>query len=136
MLAAHSSSALQPAPAALPADGDAPAAFLTELVCGQPARRVAVQAGAAPVVVGRLPECALQVDSQYVSRRHFTVAAAPKGSGVLLRNLSATNPVLLGPKNEPAGASETPLADGDTITVQLVRPRGRTESLETRRGET
>ena len=71
--------------------------------------RVAV--GADPVVIGRLPECAVVLDDPNVSRRHAEVRHV--GDAVVVTDLGSTN----GTKVNGIPVREQHLASGDEITV-------------------
>ena len=65
------------------------------------------------VVIGRAPECNIQLGDTNVSRRHAEVR--PFGTGFLVVDLGSTN----GTRVNGASVSEHQLKDGDTITVRL-----------------
>jgi hypothetical protein len=67
--------------------------------------------GAEPVVVGRLPECAVMLSDPNVSRRHAEIRR--RGSEVVVRDLQSTN----GTRVNGLPVTEHVLADGDEITV-------------------
>ena len=66
---------------------------------------------AEPVVIGRLPECAVVLSDPNVSRRHAEVRR--QGSDVVVVDLQSTN----GTRVNGVPVRERPLADGDEITV-------------------
>ena len=67
--------------------------------------------GAEPVVIGRLPECAVVVSDPNVSRRHAEVKR--QGSEVVLTDLQSTN----GTRVNGVPVRERILEDGDEIVV-------------------
>ncbi len=70
-----------------------------------------VELGAEPVVIGRLPECAVVVNDPNVSRRHAEVKRL--GPDVLLTDLQSTN----GTRVNGVPVRERVLEDGDEIVV-------------------
>lgn len=70
-----------------------------------------VDIGDAPVVVGRANTADLQLPSPSVSRRHCEIRR--EGDAYLIRDLGSTNATFIGGRR----IDETPLADGDQITV-------------------
>ena len=82
--------------------------FLAELVMAD-GRRFTV--GSTPLVIGRLPECAVVLGDPNVSRRHAEVRRA--GDAVVVTDLGSTN----GTKVNGARVTERVLEDGDDITV-------------------
>ncbi|MGH9092772.1 MAG: FhaA domain-containing protein [Acidimicrobiales bacterium] len=70
-----------------------------------------VALGDDPVVVGRLPECAVVLGDPNVSRRHAEVRRA--GDGVVVTDLGSTN----GTRVNGVSVREQHLASGDEITV-------------------
>lgn len=67
--------------------------------------------GAEPIVIGRLPECAIVLSDPNVSRRHAQVTR--QGSDVVLADLQSTN----GTRVNGVPVRERVLNDGDEITV-------------------
>ena len=67
--------------------------------------------GAEPIVIGRLPECAVVLSDPNVSRRHAEVKR--QGTEVLVADLQSTN----GTRVNGAPVSERVLHDGDEIMV-------------------
>ena len=67
--------------------------------------------GVEPVLIGRLPECAVVLDDPNVSRRHAEVRR--DGNDVLLVDLRSTN----GSRVNGVPVSERHLVDGDEISV-------------------
>jgi hypothetical protein len=72
-------------------------------------RRVVI--GAEPLVIGRLPDCAVVIADQNVSRRHAEVRR--RGGAVVLVDLGSTN----GTRINGVPVREQRLVDGDDITV-------------------
>jgi pSer/pThr/pTyr-binding forkhead associated (FHA) protein len=70
--------------------------------------------GSAPVVLGRDPSAALQIDDQMASRRHMQVRFDDGRKGYVLTDMKSANGTLL---NGRTVAGETPLAENDQITV-------------------
>jgi hypothetical protein len=70
-----------------------------------------VPVGADPLVIGRLPECAVVLGDPNVSRRHAEVRRA--GDDVVVTDLGSTN----GTKVNGVSVREQHLASGDEITV-------------------
>jgi hypothetical protein len=71
-----------------------------------------VYVGEAPVVIGRLPECAVSVNDSNISRRHAEVRATPTAYVVV--DLNSTNGTMV---NGIRIADEHRLRDGDIISV-------------------
>ena len=67
--------------------------------------------GATPLVVGRLPECAITLSDQNVSRQHAEVKATPKG--FVVRDLGSTNGTMV---NGARTSGEHLLRDGDIVS--------------------
>jgi hypothetical protein len=74
--------------------------------------------GAAPLAIGRLPECAVVVTDPNVSRRHAEVRQA--ASGFVVVDLGSTNGTLV---NGIRIAGEQVLRDGDIISVGTTQLR-------------
>lgn len=70
-----------------------------------------VQVGADPLLIGRLPECAVVLGDPNVSRRHAEIRRA--GDDVVVTDLGSTN----GTKVNGVPVREQHLASGDEITV-------------------
>ncbi|MHB8439450.1 MAG: FhaA domain-containing protein [Acidimicrobiales bacterium] len=70
-----------------------------------------IPVGSEPVVIGRLPECAIVAEDPNVSRRHAEVRR--QGSDVVVVDLRSTN----GTRVNGIPVRERVLADGDEITV-------------------
>lgn len=70
-----------------------------------------VALGAEPMVIGRLPECAVVLGDPNVSRRHAEIRRA--GDAVVVTDLGSTN----GTRVNGATVHEQHLASGDEITV-------------------
>jgi hypothetical protein len=70
-----------------------------------------VVVGADPVVIGRLPECAVVLSDPNVSRRHAQITR--QGADVVLADLQSTN----GTRVNGVPVRERVLNDGDEITV-------------------
>ena len=70
-----------------------------------------VTVGPDPVVIGRLPECAVVLNDPNVSRRHAEVRHT--GDAVVVTDLGSTN----GTKVNGVTVREQHLASGDEITV-------------------
>jgi hypothetical protein len=64
-----------------------------------------------PVLIGRLPDCAISLSDPNVSRRHAEVRV--EDGGPVIVDLGSTN----GTKVNGVAVATRPLADGDTITV-------------------
>ncbi|MDA8268856.1 MAG: DUF3662 and FHA domain-containing protein [Actinomycetota bacterium] len=69
--------------------------------------------GSQPVVIGRLPECAVVLSDPNVSRRHAEVCRVDGGPGALVRDLGSTN----GTRVNGVPIREQVLVDGDEVTV-------------------
>jgi len=72
-----------------------------------------VEVGEEPIVVGRLPECAIAVGDPNVSRRHAEIRRVEGGPDVVVRDLQSTN----GTRVNGVPVHEQVLADGDEVTV-------------------
>jgi pSer/pThr/pTyr-binding forkhead associated (FHA) protein len=70
--------------------------------------------GHAPVVLGRDPSAALQIDDQMASRRHLQVRFDDARKGYVLTDMKSANGTVL---NGRPVTGETPLAENDQITV-------------------
>jgi Protein of unknown function (DUF3662)/FHA domain len=70
-----------------------------------------VQVGSEPLVIGRMPECAVVLGDSNVSRRHAELRRS--GDIVLVTDLGSTN----GTKVNGSLIREQPLVSGDEITV-------------------
>ncbi len=70
-----------------------------------------VQVGSDPLVIGRMPECAVVLGDSNVSRRHAELRRS--GDTVLVTDLGSTN----GTKVNGSPIREQPLVSGDEITV-------------------
>src|SRR5262249_38709182 len=68
--------------------------------------------GEDPTLIGRLPECAVPLSDQQVSRRHAEVRA--RGDGYVVTDLGSTNGTFVNGARLVGGRT---LADGDEITV-------------------
>lgn len=77
-----------------------------------------VPLGATPVVIGRLPECAIVVGDLNVSRRHAEVRAV--GSGFVVADLGSTNGTMV---NGIKIGGEQVLRDGDIVSVGTTHMR-------------
>ncbi len=70
-----------------------------------------VDIGGTPLVVGRLPECAITLSDHNVSRRHAEVAATP--NGFVVRDLGSTNGTMV---NGARTNGDHRLRDGDIVS--------------------
>jgi len=70
-----------------------------------------VDIGGTPLVVGRLPECAITLSDHNVSRRHAEVAATP--NGFVVRDLGSTNGTMV---NGARVNGDHRLRDGDIVS--------------------
>lgn len=70
-----------------------------------------VNMGATPLTIGRLPECSVVLDDPNASRRHAEMLH--RNGQVVLVDLNSTNGTLV----NGAAVKETPLVDGDEVTV-------------------
>ena len=73
--------------------------------------------GAAPQVIGRLPECEIVLNDPNVSRRHAEIFR--QGDEVVLRDLGSTN----GTKVNGSQITAAVLADGDEVIIGATRMR-------------
>jgi pSer/pThr/pTyr-binding forkhead associated (FHA) protein len=73
------------------------------------------------IIIGRKLESTVAIPHQTVSRQH--AALIPRPHDILLRNLSATNPITLSGGRLLAAGQETPLADGDVFVLGKVNVR-------------
>jgi pSer/pThr/pTyr-binding forkhead associated (FHA) protein len=71
--------------------------------------------GEQPVVIGRAPECNIQLHDTNVSRRHAEIV--PRGTGYALVDLNSTN----GVRVNGLRVAEQVLIDGDEILVGNTR---------------
>jgi hypothetical protein len=86
--------------------------FLAELVLPDGQR---LQIGAEPLVIGRLPECAVVLADTNVSRRHAEIRRV--GEGVVLTDLGSTN----GTRVNGTPVREQVLVSGDEVGVGTTR---------------
>ena len=86
--------------------------FLAELVLPDGQR---LQIGTEPLVIGRLPECAVVLADTNVSRRHAELRRS--GEGVVLTDLGSTN----GTRVNGTPVREQMLVSGDEVSVGTTR---------------
>lgn len=73
-----------------------------------------VEVGEDPIVIGRQPDCDIELAHQYVSRRHAEVRRA--GDGFVVVDLESANGTLV----NGSRVTERKLADGDRIEIGTV----------------
>jgi hypothetical protein len=105
-----------------PRSADAPeparAAKATLVVVEGSLRGTTLALGAAPVLIGRGPDCTLVLDDEYASTKHVRISPAPAGDGWVVEDLQSTNGSFLGrdrlsvPRPFEPG---TPLRIGKTV---------------------
>src|SRR5438132_2834578 len=93
------------------------------LGCSMPAQLVTLDNGVSimldkPILlVGRHPECDIQIDSRKISRRHCCIAQV--GDAILVRDLGSTNGIRINGVRVVEGR----LAGGDELTIGNSRYR-------------
>lgn len=73
------------------------------------------------IIIGRKMECTVCIPHQTVSRQH--AALLPQENGILLRNLSETNPITLTGGRLLTVGQEISLKDGDVFVLGHVNVR-------------
>ena len=96
---------------------------------GQTARR---ELAVSPAVIGRLPDCDIQLDSQRVSRRHAELVCDDAG-GWMIRDLDSRNHTRVNGEI----VAERPLEEGDLIEIgqfqlRVLRPKQEPEGDDLR----
>ncbi|MCB9134045.1 MAG: FHA domain-containing protein [Anaerolineales bacterium] len=81
------------------------------------------------ILIGRKTECAVCIPHQTVSRQH--AALLPQANGILLRNLSETNPISLTGGRILTAGQEIPLSDGDVFVLGRVNVRFSVKEVKT-----
>jgi len=82
------------------------------------------------IVIGRKLDCTVSIPHQTISRQH--AALISRENDLLLRNLSATNPISLSGGRVLASGQETTLSDGDVFVLGRVNIRMTITELNTR----
>ena len=85
-----------------------------------PAERRLDLAGKPELVIGRDPDCDVQVSHPAVSKRHARIIVAPGGHGRVLEDLGSTNGTFVNGEAVPAGVPHA-LVAGDEIRIGPVK---------------